>query len=157
MQYEDIIRSIRVHLDEVTGCGGCKYTKGIPDATCFLNMIEDAANALETSEKNRMYLFDRVCELEEDNSELKELVPKWISVKDEPPNDSRTVIIYSRSGIVGCGFYMGSRNNWIQLTTTSGGVLADDVTHWMELPQSPKGVYPEWRTMCFNRRYNDDV
>lgn len=47
MLNEDIIRSIRVHLDEISGCGGCSYYKYFPEATCFLHMIEDAANAIE--------------------------------------------------------------------------------------------------------------
>lgn len=127
--YNELIDALRI-------CGDEPYDITKPCKVSPWKLMRDAADAIE---------------------ELISRVPKWISVKDELPNDSRTVIIYSRSGIVGCGFYMGSRNNWLHLTTTSGGVLADDVTHWMELPQSPKGVYPEWRTMCFNRRYNDDV
>ena len=69
MLNEDIIRSIRVHLDEISGCGGCKYYEYFPEATCFLHMIEDAANAIELSEKNIKYLFDSVCELEEEKEE----------------------------------------------------------------------------------------
>ena len=72
MRNEDIARSIRVHLDEVSGCGGCSYYKYFTEATCFLHMLEDAANALETSEKNIKHLFDRICELEQENAELKE-------------------------------------------------------------------------------------
>ena len=141
MQYEDIIRSIRVHLDEVTGCGGCKYTKGIPDATCFLNMIEDAANALETSEKNRMYLFDRVCELEEDNSELKELVPKWISVNERLPVSQELVIVSvcdttgdTEFSYTSFGWLTSCKEYWIVDGEENGYV-----THWMKLPEPPKG------------------
>ena len=131
--YEELVNALRCEID----CNDCSYWQDNAWSHCDeWGMRCDSADAIE---------------------ELISRVPKWISVNDELPNDSRTVIIYSRSGIVGCGFYMGSRNNWLHLTTASGGVLADDVTHWMELPQSPKGVYPEWRTMCFNRRYNDDV
>lgn len=140
MMNDELVWALRHCTDEtVKVCPPCPYfawDKQKDNEGCMGEMMRDAADAIE---------------------ELISRVPKWISVKDELPNDSRTVIIYSRSRIVGCGFYMGSRNNWLHLTTASGGVLADDVTHWMELPQSPKGVYPEWRTMCFNRRYNDDV
>lgn len=145
MQYEDIIRSIRVHLDEVTGCGGCKYTKGIPDATCFLNMIEDAANALETSEKNRMYLFDRVCELEEDNSELKELVPKWISVKDELPSpihpsdpDYRPYLIIA-DGYIYVADYSYDKYFETCYSFYVDGEEMTGVTHWCKIPEPPKG------------------
>lgn len=48
---KDIIRSIRVHLNEASGCGGCTYYKYFPEATCFLHMIADAADALEAAEK----------------------------------------------------------------------------------------------------------
>lgn len=148
MQYEDIIRSIRVHLDEVTGCGGCNYTKGIPDATCFLNMIEDAANALETSEKNRMYLFDRVCELEEDNSELKELVPKWISVNERLPDSQRPVLVYVPESegfceYVGMADYTWSPKGgfWCGTDGETYGAIGfiRTPTHWCELPEPPKG------------------
>ena len=145
MQYEDIIRSIRVHLDEVTGCGGCKYTKGIPDATCFLNMIEDAANALETSEKNRMYLFDRVCELEQDNSELKELVPKWISVKDELPSpihpsdpDYRPYLIIA-DGYIYVADYSYDKYFETCYSFYVDGEEMTGVTHWCKIPELPKG------------------
>lgn len=145
MQYEDIIRSIRVHLDEVNGCGGCNYTKGIPDATCFLNMIEDAANALETSEKNRMYLFDRVCELEEDNSELEELVPKWISVKDELPSpirpsdtDYRPYLIIADGDIYIADYSYDKYFETCYSFYVDGEVMTG-VTHWCKIPEPPKG------------------
>ena len=141
MQYEDIIRSIRVHLDEATGCGGCNYSKGIPDATCFLSMIEDAANALETSEKNRMYLFDRVCELEEDNSELKELVPKWISVNERLPVSQELVIVSvcdttgdTEFSYTSFGWLTSEKEYWIVDGEENGYV-----THWMKLPEPSKG------------------
>lgn len=51
---KDIIRSIRVHLSEVRGCGGCTYYKYFPEATCFLHMISDAADALEKQDKQIM-------------------------------------------------------------------------------------------------------
>lgn len=145
MQDEDIIRSIRVHLDEVTGCGGCKYTEGIPAATCFLNMIEDAANALETSEKNRMYLFDRVCELEEDNSELKELVPKWISAKDElPPPIHPSDPDYRPYLIIADGYMYVADYSYDKYFETCysfhvDGEAMTGVTHWCKIPEPPKG------------------
>lgn len=104
-------------------------------------MMEAAADALETSEKNRMYLFDRVCELEEDNSELKELVPKWISVKDwlPPSNELVIVSIYDTHGDTAFRY---SSTGW--LTSDTKVWVVDDeensgVTHWMKLPEMPKG------------------
>lgn len=51
---EDIIRSIRVHLNEASGCGGCTYYKYFTEATCFLHLIADAADALEKQDKQIM-------------------------------------------------------------------------------------------------------
>lgn len=64
---EDIIRSIRVHSDEASGCGGCAYYKYFPEATCFLHMIADAADATEAAEK-------RIEELEADKNTLIKVV-----------------------------------------------------------------------------------
>lgn len=68
---KDIIRSIRVHLNEASGCGGCTYYKYFPEATCFLHMIADAADALEAADKR-----------------IAELIPKegeWIMCESEKP------------------------------------------------------------------------
>ena len=141
MQNEDIVRSIRVHLDEVKGCGGCSYYEYFPEATCFLHMIDDAANALELSEKNIKYLFDRVCELEEDNSELKELVPKWISVNERLPVSQELVIVSicdttgdTKFSYTSFGWLTSCKEYWIVDGEENGCV-----THWMKLPEPPKG------------------
>lgn len=95
MMYDELIEALRCEVD----CDDCKYFIDKPVYRCDeWGMRCDAANALETSEKNRMYLFDRVCELEGDNSELKELVPKWISVNERLPEESREYIVYIQMG-----------------------------------------------------------
>jgi hypothetical protein len=108
-------------------------------------MIEDAANALETSEKNRMYLFDRVCELEEDNSELKELVPKWISVNDELPSpihpsepDYRPYLIIA-DGDIYIADYSYDKYFETCYTFYVDGEAMTGVTHWCKIPEPPKG------------------
>ena len=58
----------------------------------------------------------------------------WHRVEDELPDDSRDVIIFTTSGIVGIGSFI--RPNWYQWY--SGGGLPVDVTHWMPLPEPPK-------------------
>lgn len=104
-------------------------------------MMEAAADALETSEKNRMYLFDRVCELEEDNSELKELVPKWISVNERLPVSHELVIVSvcdttgdTEFSYTSFGWLTSEKEYWIVDGEENGYV-----THWMKLPEMPKG------------------
>lgn len=58
----------------------------------------------------------------------------WHSVEERLPDDSRDVIIFTASGIVGVGSFI--RPNWYQWY--SGGGLPVDVTHWMEQPEPPK-------------------
>ena len=65
-------------------------------------------------------------------------VQEWISVKERLPEDSRSVILCTRSRIVGVGFYSKTTRNWVQ--HYSGGGIYVDVTHWMPLPEPPKGV-----------------
>lgn len=58
----------------------------------------------------------------------------WHRVEERLPDDSRDVIIFTASGIVGIGSFI--RPNWYQWY--SGGGLPVDVTHWMEKPEPPK-------------------
>lgn len=61
-------------------------------------------------------------------------ISPWHRVEDGLPDDSRDVIIFHTSGIVGVGSFI--RPNWYQWY--SGGGLPVDVTHWMPLPEPPK-------------------
>lgn len=58
----------------------------------------------------------------------------WHRVEERLPDDSRDVIIFTASRIVGVGSFI--RPNWYQWY--SGGGLPVDVTHWMPLPEPPK-------------------
>ena len=58
----------------------------------------------------------------------------WHRVEEGMPDDSREVIIFTVSGIIGVGSFI--RPNWYQWY--SGGGLPVDVTHWMPLPEPPK-------------------
>lgn len=58
----------------------------------------------------------------------------WHRVEEELPDDSRDVIIFTVSGIIGIGSFI--RPNWYQWY--SGGGFPVDVTHWMPLPEPPK-------------------
>ena len=58
----------------------------------------------------------------------------WHRVDDVLPDDSRDVIIFTASRIIGVGSFI--RPNWYQWY--SGGGLPVDVTHWMPLPEPPE-------------------
>ena len=62
---------------------------------------------------------------------------QWISVKDRLPDASADVSLCTRSGIVGTGYYDKYRKSWVQYY--AGGALCVDVTHWMPMPEPPKG------------------
>jgi len=57
---------------------------------------------------------------------------EWISVDERLPEGSHSVLIYSKDGEVGEGFF--SRGKWLQYRW-SASVKA---THWMPKPQPPK-------------------
>ena len=59
-------------------------------------------------------------------------VQEWISVKDRLPDCADTVLAVDRDGIMSTAYYVGY---W------HGGGDLDEyaVTHWMPLPQPPKG------------------
>ena len=60
-------------------------------------------------------------------------VNRWRRVEDGLPDDSRDVIIFTASRIIGVGSFI--RPNWYQWY--SGGGLPVDVTHWMPI-EPPK-------------------
>ena len=64
-------------------------------------------------------------------------IQEWVPVKEQLPDDSRSVILCTRSRIVGIGFYDKTTRKWVQ--HYSGGGIYVDVTHWMPLPEPPKG------------------
>ena len=63
--------------------------------------------------------------------------PRWHRVEERLPDDSREVIIFTASKIIGVGSFI--RPNWYQWY--SGGGLPVDVTHWMSLPEPPKETH----------------
>lgn len=78
----------------------------------------------------------RACWLDDALTDLEDFptASPWHRVEDWLPDDSRDVIIFTASRIVGVGSFI--RPNWYQWY--SGGGLPVDVTHWMPLPEPPK-------------------
>lgn len=86
----------------------------------------------------------------EDNSELKELVPKWISVNEKLPDSQRPVLVYVPESedfceYVGMADYTWSPKGgfWCGTDGETYGAIGfiRTPTHWRELPKPPKG---EW-------------
>ena len=65
-------------------------------------------------------------------------VQEWISVKDRLPEPWKQVLIYSRHDFCESAFYIGVLGKW-RVTWNHEMLDADSVTHWMPLPEPPKG------------------
>lgn len=62
-------------------------------------------------------------------------VQEWISVKDRLPEDNKEVLIYCGS-YHELGWYESNNKSW---RSDFLGCCTDDVTHWIPLPEPPKG------------------
>ena len=61
---------------------------------------------------------------------------EWISVKDRLPEDDRNVLVYDDHDIqFWVAWHDECHNNWY----TQEGESVYGVSHWMPLPQPPKG------------------
>ena len=65
-------------------------------------------------------------------------VQEWISVDDRLPEPREQVLIYSRYDFCESAFYIGVPGKW-RVTWNHEMLDADSVTHWLPLPQPPKG------------------
>lgn len=65
-------------------------------------------------------------------------VQEWISVNDRLPEPWKPVLIYSRHDFCESALYIGVSGKW-RVTWNHEMLDADSVTHWMPLPQPPKG------------------
>lgn len=67
--------------------------------------------------------------------------PRWISVKDEMPEDETEVIIIVQHKI---GWYRAfawhDEYGWHSSAVEFGDGESDFVTHWLSLPEPPEGV-----------------
>ena len=62
----------------------------------------------------------------------------WISVQDRLPEPWKQVLIYSRHDFCESAFYIGVPGKW-RVTWNHEMLDADSVTHWMPMPNPPKG------------------
>lgn len=61
-------------------------------------------------------------------------VQEWIPVKDRLPESTQRVIVCRKNGNVEQGIFLGV-NGWWKVYGTN----TKSVTHWMPMPQPPKG------------------
>lgn len=61
---------------------------------------------------------------------------EWIKCSERLPKDSRDVIIYTDTGIVGVGFCFVDAGKWVHLC--AGGGMYVTVKYWMPLPDAPE-------------------
>ena len=65
-------------------------------------------------------------------------VQEWISVDDRLPEPWKQVLIYSLHDFCESAVYIGVPGKW-RVTWNHEMLDADSVTHWMPLPEPPKG------------------
>ena len=63
-------------------------------------------------------------------------VQQWIPVTERLPESGKCVIIACENGNVAEGCYQAYGKKWVQFRWSTERI---DVTHWMPLPQPPKG------------------
>ena len=65
-------------------------------------------------------------------------VQEWIPVNDRLPKDWTDVLVLSRFGFLETAVYTGTPGKW-RIGWNGDMLEADSITHWMPLPQPPKG------------------
>ena len=65
-------------------------------------------------------------------------VQEWVSIDDRLPKNWTDVLVSTRSGFLETAVYTGTPGKW--MIGWNGDMLeADSITHWMPMPQPPKG------------------
>lgn len=140
MNIKKLITDLQVCADEDILCTACERygTMGAPE--CANELLREAAAALEEMQK-------RISEAEEKG--------RWIPVRERLPEESGQYIvccddsgcpygegIWYQSGVVVCAHVDVGISGGICWEWYDGNTLYDlegVVTHWMPLPQPPKG------------------
>ena len=77
-------------------------------------------------------------DLRRENAELKARVPKWISVEDRLPEEDGYYLCCIKSSLFPDRVYIDILE-CDKGSFEEGHIYTDTVTHWMPLPQLPKG------------------
>lgn len=79
-------------------------------------------------------VVEAVALLIEQGERLTDVESKWIPVTERLPKPFEIVLVYDRTGKSINWAYMTEHREWV------GAIVAHIVTHWMPLPEPPKGV-----------------
>ena len=112
-------------------CWACPYDNVGVYSQCEPKLLEDALSLIN--------------ELAEENERVR---GEWISVKDKLPDNYRAVLVVCQSTSISGGILraVGSYGGGCWSMADADGTMRltkymqYTVTHWMELPQIPKGV-----------------
>ena len=77
-------------------------------------------------------------DLRRENAELRTRVPEWISVDDRLPEIGRSVIVYNAPAKCAAEAMYKGEGRFLQFRW-SARLQEHEVTHWMPLPELPKG------------------
>ena len=77
-------------------------------------------------------------DLRRENAELKARVPKWISVEDRLPEEDGYYLCCIKSSLFPDRVYIDILE-CDKGSFEEGHIYTDTVTHWMPMPQLPKG------------------
>lgn len=123
--------------DSPCGCDGCPYGEYDPDnGGCFDEYKKDKIEKLE----NDMDKYQK-----EDNGVT---VQEWVPASEPPKKITNKVIVLCKNGYIGFGHYEDYKGKQTWYNLESGKPFTDwdledcesyKVTHWMYLPQPPKG------------------
>ena len=65
---------------------------------------------------------------------VKPAVINWVAITEKMPESGFCILLYSKSGGVAEGAWIGAKGHFEQWRWNS---IKDDVTHWAELPEPP--------------------
>lgn len=127
---EELVKALRTCSDLPTGnsgCAGCMFAS-LYEPACTDLLLRHAADQIERDQK--------------EIAELREKLPKWISVKERLPIDrlKKYLVAFRDAGgsIVDMARYFPS-DGW---TCDNWDVPQNLITHWMPLPEPPKEDAP---------------
>ena len=116
------------HLYEQTSVMLAKYQD---------ELIPQYRKIIEGLEADNERLRDMWAKAVSDASKADAQIPKWIPVTERLPESEKCVLVYSKDGGVAEGKYNARFNEWVQFRWNVTKLR--NVTHWMPLPEPPKG------------------
>ena len=97
---------------------------------------------IEVLSKHIPYGYGTMCLIAEELISNGVTVQQWISVKDRLPEEKQLVLAVCKSGKIFVGYYWNCHGTiiWaIKTARDSTKNITQIVTHWMPLPEPPKG------------------